>query len=583
MSKKAVAISQTRGWQRFALLSLIMVSTMILSACGGGSEDSSGGIEEPDSSSSDGTASGTVRIGNGVGSGFEEGVVRADVTDIFSGQSATLRVSVVDGSGLPVSQTVTLNSPCISNNQSFTDASAGDTGDDGSIEFVYTAASCTGADIVTAATTGVSGEQITASVTINVTAVAVIGLQYVESTVEQLTLPGIGGNESSEVSFRVVGEFGGPVFGEEVTFELDSDVGGVRLAEGSDTDTSDEEGIVKTTVLAGTVPTTLSVRATHTATGIISLSGDLSISTGVPADGRISISVSELSPESTNTSDGVEVEVTMSASDMLGNYVPDNTRITFVSPEFGSIGSSCLTKDGKCSVTWTSAGENFPANGRTTMLAYTDGAESFTDNNGNNIYDAADTFDLATHDKGEPYADTNENGAYDVGEFFVDGNNNGVRDVGDGVWNGPCLIATNPAAVCSDLEQITIGRMVTLELVTETAVINALGTFPAVGSNISLAAGEVSFGGMLISDENGHTLQGGSTLSFELIGQDPLPTLDGDDFTVNDESVGPQGPLLLTIIPPDGADGTRTATLVLRVTYGVSNQKEEIGRWVVTF
>ena len=584
MSKKVVALSLSRRWHRFAYLSLIMLSAVLLSACGGGADDGGTGEDNTDSSSSDGSAEGTVRIGNGVGALFTEGVIAADPTDIFSGQSTTLRVSVVDGNSLPLSRTVIINSPCISNNTATVDASAGDTGDDGTLEVEYTAAGCTGTDVITAATTGVSGEQITATVTLNITAVGVIGLVYVGASTELMTLPGVGGNESSEVSFQVVGEFGAPVVFEDVTFELDSDVGGLTLATGSESDTSDNEGIVKTTVLSGTVPTSFSVRATHTATGLVAVSGDLSVSTGVPVDGRLSLSVSEPSPELTNVSDGVTVDVTINASDILGNFVPDNTRFTFVSPEFGKIGSSCVTVDGACTVTWTSAGGAFPANAETTILAYTDGAESFIDNNGNNIYDAADTFNVAEHDLPELYADTNENGAYDVGEFFVDRNFNGVRDLGDGVWNGPCLDATNADAMCSAIEQLTIGRAVTLELVTESAQVAALGNFPASGDTINIPIGTtITRGQLFVSDANGHTLQGGSTISLELVGQDPLPTLETDAVQVDDNSVGAQGPVSMRLLSPEGADGTRSCLLILKVTYGVSGRSEEIASWTITY
>lgn len=63
--------------------------------------------------------------------------------------------------------------------------------------------------------------------------------------------------------------------------------------------------------------------------------------------------------------------------------------------------------------------------------AYTDGMESFTDTNGNGIWD------------GDLYLDDNNNGAYDIGEYYFDRNRTGVYDApepftdvnGDGVCN----------------------------------------------------------------------------------------------------------------------------------------------------
>ncbi|MHC5022638.1 MAG: S8 family serine peptidase, partial [Planctomycetota bacterium] len=62
------------------------------------------------------------------------------------------------------------------------------------------------------------------------------------------------------------------------------------------------------------------------------------------------------------------------------------------------------------------------------------GAEPFTDENGNGVYDPPEPFtDMngnGQHDPGETFTDVNNNGQYDDGEFFIDYNIDGERDTG---------------------------------------------------------------------------------------------------------------------------------------------------------
>ena len=106
----------------------------------------------------------------------------------------------------------------------------------------------------------------------------------------------------------------------------------------------------------------------------------------------------------------------MIASDRLGNPVPDNTAINFVTEggqiQGGTNGQgTCATTAGTCSVTLKSANSR-PTDGRVTVLAYALGEKSFVDLNTNNTWDASETF----HDLGDPFIDANENGSWDSGE-----------------------------------------------------------------------------------------------------------------------------------------------------------------------
>ncbi|MEZ5671921.1 MAG: hypothetical protein R3E08_05870 [Thiotrichaceae bacterium] len=59
--------------------------------------------------------------------------------------------------------------------------------------------------------------------------------------------------------------------------------------------------------------------------------------------------------------------------------------------------------------------------GRTTIVAYTSGSESFTDSNGNGQYDSGEPFE----DLSEPYIDANENNQFDANELYIDVNRDG--------------------------------------------------------------------------------------------------------------------------------------------------------------
>jgi len=126
------------------------------------------------------------------------------------------------------------------------------------------------------------------------------------------------------------------------------------------------------------------------------------------------------------------------------NQLLTNSQTVFFRTEYGAITPSCITADGTCSVTWTAIKR--PAAGEPgsdlmiTIVAYTIGEESFTDTNGNAIFDDSDTTFV---DLEEPYVDADEDDIFSPGDGIIDvvnGNDstgtNGVHDIGDGFFNG---------------------------------------------------------------------------------------------------------------------------------------------------
>jgi hypothetical protein len=185
--------------------------------------------------------------------------------------------------------------------------------------------------------------------------------------------------------------------------------------------------------------------------------------------------------------------------------------------------------------------------GRSTVLAYAIGEESFVDANGNGQYDTGEAF----VDMPEAYIDHNEDGVFgnmntvgacmsrdavktvsgteaDAGrcdtwqtggeeEEFIDFNNNGVYDVADGVYNGTLCPDDAAASVCTR-DLITVSDSLTL---------NVGGSSPYIGiystSNILLAGPDVGVDitdtdnsnarRIYISDLFNGRLPGGTTVS----------------------------------------------------------------------
>ncbi|WP_144212357.1 Ig-like domain-containing protein [Shewanella donghaensis] len=295
-------------------------------------------------------------------------------------------------------------------------------------------------------------------------------LGFVSADPTQIRIKGAGGTGSTEtslVTFLVSSANGQPAAQQEVTFGLDTIIGGLSFANGETTAdaTSNANGFVSVTVQSGTVPTPVRVVASaeDADSGIIitTQSEQLTVNTGLPQHLGFSLSPSLLNPEAGSVN-GVEVTMTTYASDSFGNPAPDDTTINFTA-EGGQIQPSCLTVNGSCSVVWTSTDPR-PIDHRVTVLAYALGHETFFDTNGNNIYDDADGgaiidaclsktgnpiactgngMDIETYhqggfsDLGDAFRDDDEVGSYVSGKPFFNALGNGSYSGPDGKFNGP--------------------------------------------------------------------------------------------------------------------------------------------------
>lgn len=330
-------------------------------------------------------------------------------------------------------------------------------------------------------------------------------IQFISAEPEFMSLKGTGGvgyGETSQVSFKVVDIYGSPIEGATVSFTLSTTVGGLSLTPSSAS--SNSSGIVATTVQAGTIATPVRVGASVTLSDgqLIYVQSDLlTVTTGIPDQNSISLSMDKFAPEGWEH-DGETVNVTARVGDRFNNPVPDGTVINFTT-EGGLIESSCQTAGSVCSVVWTSQAPR-PADHRSTVMAYAIGHETFYDYNANGVFDDGDAFD----DIGEAFRDDDETGSYNpssgngfsADEKLIDYDESGAYTAADGVYNGvPCEHTTDCPVDANNIA----GRSNFLTNVRDSGVIIMASSTPNVylyelnGTNTSCldANGKLSVGG----------------------------------------------------------------------------------------
>jgi len=562
---------------KFFSVAALAAGTMLLAGCGGdsfkGSGSSSGGTG---GTGGTGTTT-TYSLGNGAGSGFQAGTIALSSTSLSAGGAASLSVSVVDQTGTlytAAATTVSFNSPCVAQGLASIAASGNSTAGatagivsttTGNVTATYTATGCSGPDVITATAT-VGSSSLTATGTITVAAAAIGSIQFQSAKPATIGLKGTGLGETSTVIFKVVDSSGGPRPGVDVSFALNTNVGGISLSPA--TATSGTDGTVQTVVSAGTAHTSVRVTASIAQPALSTQSGVLAVTTGLPASNAFSMAVSCQNVEGLHI-DGVPVTVTVRLADRYNNPAPDGTTVAFTTSG-GHIVGNCTTPvvpgDGTCSVGWTSANPRptpmstppSKRTGRVLVLGTAIGEESFNDVNANGFYDPGEPFS----DLGEPYRDDNESAAYESGEYFLDFNRDGMRTPGSGSFVGITCTGSTATSTCSS-STLAIGA---------SAVIIMSGGAPAnvvPADNTSLgilAAGTTKTYSFLFQDENNNPLPQGTTIVASVVGAGLTPnppnsytvpcTIDPTpySFSVSASSTyGGGGSLTIKVTSPGGA------------------------------
>ena len=284
--------------------------------------------------------------------------------------------------------------------------------------------------------------------TINVQTVQATNIQFVSATPALIYLLNSVGSTQSQVVFKLIDSSGNPLKNQALNLSLTNTGTGVSLgtvgSSSAVTVSSDNAGLVSVPVFSGSIPTSIQVNAVLVSNPSVNAKSNiLIVASGVPVQKAASLSAEKLSIEGLNV-DGTTTNVTFSLADRQGNPVPVGTSVNFVTSSGVMVPATCIvparpdgTSTSSCTTSIRSQGTR-PANGRVAVLAYTLGEEDFIDNNGNNIFDAGDTFT----DMGNAYRDDNFNSTYDAGEFTVPRAGTGVCAGGvfgrpntcDGVW-----------------------------------------------------------------------------------------------------------------------------------------------------
>ncbi len=513
----------------------------------------------------------TILMGSGSGTSFVNGTLGASVTNLQAGASATISANIVDSDNVPYTQpiVVTFSSECASTSlASFSESGVLTNG--GLASVIYSAEGCSGDDTISASALTSDAQELSASVLVSIATDTVLGVEFISNSESTLTIAGIGGDETANVTFRVVGAQGAAIVGETVSFELSNIAGGSRIASGTESGETNNAGEITTVIQSGTVNASLHVIATHNSSGVHGFSDDITISTGVPISRSFDISVLPANPLAW-TSNDAEVVITANVSDQFGNAPPNGTRVSFRSVEVGIIDASCELINGRCTANWRSSGDRNHITaeaddgigynnrlGRATVIGFMSGAEDFIDLNANGLFDASSAGEVASVvDLPEAYIDANEDGVFNSTEIFIDSflNNPSPSDsiagalnesydtVGDGIYNGPCSVLINSNCPPSALQSTTIWDQAVIALSSDQVQICDRGTLPPVGSIIDAP---FSVSGVEICDENGNSLPDRTTIVFN---ETEIDLVGVVRYTIAGDTTEPAGPFNLEILP----------------------------------
>jgi hypothetical protein len=538
---------------------------LLLTACGGGGDaEKPWDVANTDTTTTDETTAATtvVYLGSGSGDSFIPGNLQVALSSLSAGGSTSITATVADADG-NLSQdpvTVSFTSACSSQGLASIESPIVVVG--GIANTTYTATGCSGDDVITASTT-VNENTTTATGTVTVQPANVGSLHFVSTDPDLIGIKGAGLNEVATVQFMVLDTEGNPVFGQDVSFSLNTTIGGITF--NPTQATSNLSGIVETYVQSGTIATTVRVTAVLDSNPAIATQSDgLVIATGIPDQNSFSISASVLNPEAWSH-DGEEVTISIIASDHFNNPVADRTSVYFTT-EGGQIDSQCKTVDGGCSVTWRSSDPR-PTDGRVTILATALGEESFTDANANGVLD--DPPDAFT-DLGEAFRDDDEDGVFDAIEELRELDGNGTYSSADGEYNGALCdlegdALINAVNVCSSTKNTYVRDSIVLIMSGPASTIAFVDDFGNPISSLECAGESLDTAILVISDLHNQPVPANSVVSVSASNG----TLDSaSSFTV--ASTNYDGPLGYGIrVVGDSTPSTGTLTVTVTTPKGL--------------
>jgi len=522
---------------RKLLIILLLVSTAFyLGGCG----SRGGGSDSSDTLADTGT---TTNLEESAGSpaSIALGTSLPAFTVLSQGGETTVTALVKDADGNTVDNGTVVQ---FTASQGSIPASA--TTVDGVASAAFKAGASGGIVTITAAVDDGTGTFITKQISIEVATGDAASIVLASVTPEQIGVIGSGISQVAVMKFQVLDTTDNPVpDGTVVEFSLTSSLGGGEsISVDSDQTTG---GAVSVALLSGRVSGTATVTASVTLeTGtVVSTEGRVTIVAGKPDQEHFGLAVGTKNFSGWDTF-GLEDKITAFLGDRFSNPVPAETPISFftegglVSVKDASGEPTNLTSiDGQATATLISANP-LPSTistltglpGASTILAVTNGEESFTDSNGNGLYDSGEPFE----DRGEPFIDKNDSSTFDSDEFFVDVDENGSYTEGNGVRDSSTVIWTT--------HQVMFSASNTAPKLTLTPNPFAIGDDGSQSFDLS------------ITDVNGNPLVPGTSVSIsastgELVGNTDftladatIPGLGATDFsfTLRDNSPGDTDP-----------------------------------------
>jgi len=335
----------------------------------------------------------------------------ADIQTLQPYEQTALTVQLAGVStGTPVS--VQVSSSCVASSRA-TLTPAAVTTSTGVATFTYRDQGCGAFNTTDNLQASVTGAAANAQLRLNLTPPSVSSISFASAVPSTIYLRGSGFTENSNVTFKVLDVNGAGVPNSDVTLEATTLTGGLLIEGGSVpvTRRSDANGNVVVRVNAGTVPTPVRIKATLTGTSISTVSSSLAIAVGLPSQLNFSLSQGTRNIEGYDV-DGTRNTYSIIASDRLGNPVPNDTAINFVTEggQIEAIRFTAIANGLSGAVANFQSSSPRPTDGRITVTAYALGEESFLDTNGDNVYTPGEDY----QDLGDVFLDRLLNGTFNA-------------------------------------------------------------------------------------------------------------------------------------------------------------------------
>jgi hypothetical protein len=341
-----------------------------------------------------------------------------------------------------------------------------------------------------------------ANVSIRISSGPAGSLEFVSASEPLIGVQGSSLPQKSTITFRVRDVNGNPVTdGTLVTFTLLSNLSGGETLQPPQIGTTG--GLASTVLTSGRVSGPVRVQASVTvgAVTLTSTSTNVSIAGGSPSGAHLGVAPAFKNVAGLVTQ-GIICPVGATVGDRFGNPVPIGTVVSFfanggiISPQgiTDSRGNADLNATGdsvaiKTAVPFPHVGTDMdlsdPRTGMITIIAITQGEETFIDSNGNGDYDGPPEFDPSDPelDTPEPFIDhvnlcnglpfpapcpanpvnppiLSGNSLFEPTnrfEGFMDANGSASWDLSDGVWNANMPISASTTVVFTGPTQLTAG------------------------------------------------------------------------------------------------------------------------------